>query len=125
MARRGSRSSIGFPKSSELDSSHQQRYNASEVATTVARDGFNVAGYMDRNKIMNQLHEEHIQRRMEDRLKHEPGYAAMMHGHAPSKGARIDASIALEEAEFLAKKKKDAENLARKKMQRLGAHSGR
>lgn len=49
----------------------------------------------------------------------------MMHGHAPSKGARIDASIALEEAELLAKMKKDSENLARKKMQRLGDHSGR
>ncbi|KAL6405509.1 hypothetical protein AUP68_11266 [Ilyonectria robusta] len=45
MAHRGSQSSIGFPKSNELESSHQNRYNSSEVANAVAKDGFNAAGY--------------------------------------------------------------------------------
>ncbi|KAH7124957.1 hypothetical protein B0J13DRAFT_565932 [Dactylonectria estremocensis] len=116
MAHRGSQSSIGFPKSNALYSSHQKRYSSSEVANAVAKDGFNAAGYMNRSKIMNELHEEHIQRKIEDRFMHEPGYAAMMHGHEPSKGARIDAVIAREEAELLARKKKETSHLPGKKM---------
>ncbi|KAH6973286.1 hypothetical protein EDB80DRAFT_833600 [Ilyonectria destructans] len=116
MAHRGSQSSIGFPKSNELKSSHKKRYNSSEVANAVAKDGFSAAGYMNRSKIMNELHEEHIQREIEDRFMHEPGYAAMMHGHEPSKGARIDASIAREEAELLARKTKETSHLPGKKM---------
>ncbi|KAI5459490.1 hypothetical protein BGZ63DRAFT_391135 [Mariannaea sp. PMI_226] len=115
LANRGNQSSVGFPKSNELDSTYQKRYYSSEVANAVAKDGFNAAGYMDRDKIMNELHEEHVQK-IKDRFKPEPGCAAMMHSHEPSKGARFDASIAREEAELSARKTKERSHPPGKKM---------
>lgn len=42
---------------------------------------------------------------------------ATMHGHKPSKGAQIDAEIAKEEAEMLAKKKEKTDSMTGKKLE--------
>merc|ERR1711988_491999 len=83
----------------------QRNYNPSEVRAAERTSGINVEGYMDKNKIMNKLQDEEDQKRTQDRMQHEPGFAATMHGNEPSKGAKIDAELAEEEAEMLAKKK--------------------
>jgi hypothetical protein len=39
-------------------------------------------------------------------MKHESGYAAMIHGHEPSKGAKVDAELARDDADMIKQKEK-------------------
>ncbi|ROT42018.1 hypothetical protein SODALDRAFT_326182 [Sodiomyces alkalinus F11] len=95
----------------------QENYSISEVEREGRPHGINTMGQMDRNKIMNELRAEDTQRQIDDRYKHEPGYAAIMHGNEPSKGAKIDASIAQEEAEIVEKKNQKTDSIPGKKME--------
>jgi hypothetical protein len=70
---------------------------------------------------------------MDDRMKHEPGFAvsfiyfngmcisdfiaaqATMHGNKPSRGAEIDAELAQEDAEQMAKKREKTDSMPGKK----------
>ncbi|KAI1338524.1 hypothetical protein F5Y15DRAFT_386118 [Xylariaceae sp. FL0016] len=69
----------------------------------------------DQNRAMNEMREQDIQREIEERKKSDPTYAAMMHGNAPSKGARMDAEIQAEEVEMLRKKQAKTDSLPGKK----------
>ncbi|KAM5372971.1 hypothetical protein ACJZ2D_007182 [Fusarium nematophilum] len=113
MAHQGRRSSVGYR--STYETGDQQRYSTSEVAEIGHMHGINTAGYMDKNKIVNQLYDEDIQSRINDRIKNDPGFSATLHGNKPSKGAKIDASIAAEEAELLQKMKKRRESMSGRK----------
>ncbi|VUC31540.1 unnamed protein product [Clonostachys rosea] len=95
-------SSVGDRRS--FGSDGKEKYSTEEVASVTAHTGINVKGYQNPMDVMNDLHEEQDQKRMEDRFMREPAYAATMHGNKPSKGAKIDAEIAREEAEMMEKK---------------------
>ncbi|KAI1855611.1 hypothetical protein JX265_006014 [Neoarthrinium moseri] len=83
----------------------------------------NFDGYMKKGKLeaMNQMREEDIQDQVQERLKRDPTYPAMLHGNEPSRGAKIDAEIQAEEEEFLKKKKQQTDSMPGKKL----GHHGR
>ncbi|KAF4978627.1 hypothetical protein FZEAL_5030 [Fusarium zealandicum] len=139
MSHQGSRSNVGDSRTYEGGDQHT--YSRSEVSEFGRTHRVNMAGYPDqgtddKEKIMNKLRGEdvriqyrlqtkspqiltdhvlQIQDQINNRMKHEPGYIATMHGHAPSKGAMIDAEIAKEEAEMLHKLKAHTESMPGKK----------
>ncbi|KAI0020237.1 hypothetical protein F4780DRAFT_779792 [Xylariomycetidae sp. FL0641] len=84
----------------------QTNYSQKDIQAEQKHHTINAEGYMpkDRNKAMNQMLDEDTQAQVKDRAKHEPGYAAQMHGNEPSRGAKMDAEIAADEAEMLRKK---------------------
>ncbi|KAI8652650.1 hypothetical protein NCS57_01329600 [Fusarium keratoplasticum] len=97
-------SNVGYPQS--YDSGDQQHYSAAAVHKEGNLHQINTDGYLDKNKIMNELAEKDIQEHVKERMKNEPGFAAMRNGNKPSRGAMVDAEIAKEEAEMLAAKRK-------------------
>ncbi|KAF4997493.1 hypothetical protein FGRMN_3857 [Fusarium graminum] len=70
---------------------------------------------LNKESAMNKLQARDTQAQVDDRMKHEPGYAATMHGNQPSRGAQVDMDIAREEAEQVAKKREKTDSLAGKK----------
>ncbi|KAL2760977.1 hypothetical protein ACRALDRAFT_1059305 [Sodiomyces alcalophilus JCM 7366] len=109
-----SQSNVGLR--STYETGDQQNYSISEVQREGREHGVNTMA-QNHNKIVDELRERDIQRQIDERYKHEPGYAARMHGNEPSKGAKIDASIAREEAELLEKKKHKTDSVPGKKME--------
>ncbi|KAJ3528116.1 hypothetical protein NM208_g10361 [Fusarium decemcellulare] len=107
------RSNVGYPSSYEDGDQHH--YSTADVSRAGHTHGINTAGYMNKDKIVNQLHEDDIQEQIKDRVKHDPGFAATMHGNKPSRGAMVDASIAKEEADLLAKKKSKTDGMTGKR----------
>ncbi|KAI0482883.1 hypothetical protein GGR56DRAFT_212949 [Xylariaceae sp. FL0804] len=102
---------------STYEGQDQVNYSRSALHEENKHHTINAEGYMpkDRNRVMNQMRDEDIQRQIDDRRKHDPTYAATMHGHAPSKGAKMDADIQAEEAEILRKKQEKTDSLPGKK----------
>ncbi|KAJ9150416.1 hypothetical protein NKR23_g3680 [Pleurostoma richardsiae] len=113
MSHQAGYSNVGSTKVYESDD--QRKYGPSEIAATGAKHGVNTAGYKDQTGIMNELYSGDIGGRIKDRYKHEPGYAATMHGNKPSRGADVDARIQQEEEEMLEKKNAKIDSLPGKK----------
>ncbi|KAF4959123.1 hypothetical protein FSARC_10836 [Fusarium sarcochroum] len=109
------RSKVGYPSSYE--GGDQRHFSREAVHEEGRLHGVNTDGYRNKEGIMNQLREGDTNRRIEERMKHEPGFAATMHGNKPSRGAEIDAEIARDEAEQLAKKKEKTDSLPGKKLE--------
>ncbi|KAK6697052.1 hypothetical protein SNK05_013599 [Fusarium graminearum] len=95
------RSNFGYPSSYE--GGDQRHYSREAIHEEGRMHGVNTEGYREGHK------------KIEDRMKHEPGFAATMHGNKPSRGAEVDAEIAREEAEQLAKKKSKTSSMPGKK----------
>ncbi|OTA64799.1 hypothetical protein K449DRAFT_421341 [Hypoxylon sp. EC38] len=95
----------------------QVNYPRSFVAEEKKHHMINAEGYLpkDRNKAVNQMREEDIKEEIAERYKRDPTYPAIVHGHEPSKGAKIDAEILREEEELLKKKKEKTDSLPGKK----------
>ncbi|WZH50314.1 uncharacterized protein QYS62_011558 [Fusarium acuminatum] len=110
------RSNIGY--SSSYEGGDQRHYSREAIHEEGRLHGVNTEGYLNKEKIMNELQEGDTKTRIEDRMKHEPGFAATMHGNKPSRGAEVDAEIAREEAEQLAKKKSKTDSMPGKKLER-------
>ncbi|GKU08510.1 hypothetical protein FLAG1_11266 [Fusarium langsethiae] len=85
-------------------SGDQHRYSKEAVRQEGRDHGVNTEGYLIKTK-----------REMDDRMKHEPGFAAVMHGNKPSRGAKIDAELAREDAEQMAKKREKMDSMPGKK----------
>ncbi|KAF4448758.1 hypothetical protein F53441_7865 [Fusarium austroafricanum] len=109
------RSKVGYPSSYE--GGDQRHYSRDELHEEGRMHGVNIEGYLNKESIMNELQESDNKRQIEDRMKHEPGFAATMHGNKPSRGAQVDAEIAREEAEQLAKKADKTDSMPGKKLE--------
>ncbi|KAF4338939.1 hypothetical protein FBEOM_7115 [Fusarium beomiforme] len=109
-------SSVGYPNIYEDgDQRNYSKKEAHEERRT--HPGVNVEGYFNKQAIINELRESEIKRSIEDRIKHEPGFAATFHGNKPSRGAQVDAELAREEAELIEKKKSKTDSLPGKKLE--------
>ncbi|KAI1488788.1 hypothetical protein F5X96DRAFT_643579 [Biscogniauxia mediterranea] len=95
----------------------QQNYGRDDVSQEQKHHFVNARGYMPRekNKVMNDMLEEDIQKKVDERYKTDPTFAATMHGNQPSKGAMVDAQIQAEEAKLLKKKQEKTDSLPGKK----------
>ncbi|KAF9771058.1 hypothetical protein IL306_011313 [Fusarium sp. DS 682] len=111
-----SQSNVGYPNIYE--DGDQRHYSKKELHEEGRmHPDVNVEGYLHKEGIMNELREARIQRTVEDRIKHEPGFAATFHGNKPSRGAEVDAELAREEAEMIEKKKRKTDSLPGKKLE--------
>ncbi|KAF4960114.1 hypothetical protein FGADI_1132 [Fusarium gaditjirri] len=111
-----SQSNVGYPSLYEDgDQRHYSREEVREEGRTYPN--VNTEGYLHKEGIMNELREADTSRIIADRMKHEPGFAATMHGNKPSRGAEIDAELAREDAEQLEKKKGKTDSMPGKKME--------
>ncbi|KAF5636044.1 hypothetical protein F52700_5358 [Fusarium sp. NRRL 52700] len=77
----------------------------------------NTEGYLHKEGIMNELQEVDTNRIVAERMKHEPGFAATMHGNKPSRGTEIDAELAREDAEQIEMKNGKTDSMPGKKME--------
>ncbi|KAF5567862.1 hypothetical protein FNAPI_436 [Fusarium napiforme] len=110
-----SQSNVGYP--SLYEDGDQRDYSKEEVReANRTHPNVNIEGYLNKQGIMNELQEADTNRIVSDRMKHEPGFAATMHGNKPSRGAEIDAELAREDAELLEKKKGKTDSMPGKKM---------
>ncbi|KAK4097998.1 hypothetical protein N658DRAFT_455944, partial [Parathielavia hyrcaniae] len=99
-----SNSNVGFP--SLYESQNQKHYKQSEVEELRKHTGENLKGFLPKSQEaeVNRLLSADIQKRQADHVKHDPTFAAELHGNKPYKGAAIDKEIQQEEAEQLQKK---------------------
>ncbi|KAJ4127926.1 hypothetical protein NW768_008209 [Fusarium equiseti] len=108
-------SNVGYPSSYE--GGDQRHYSREAVREEGRTHGVNTEGYLNKDSIMNELQASDTQRDIDDKMKHQPGFAATMHGNQPSKGAQIDAELAQEDAEMMAKKREKTDSMPGKKME--------
>ncbi|KAL3587668.1 hypothetical protein FPOAC2_13566 [Fusarium poae] len=106
-------SNVGYP--SAYEDGDQHHYSKKAVRQEGRDHGVNTEGYLNKDSIMNELQAKDTKREMDDRMKHEPGFAAVMHGNKPSRGAEIDAELAREDAEQMAKKREKTDSMPGKK----------
>ncbi|KAI0147922.1 hypothetical protein F4776DRAFT_288683 [Hypoxylon sp. NC0597] len=95
----------------------QVNYPRSVLTEEEKHHMINAEGYRrkDLNKAVNKMREEDIKEEIAERYKRDPTYPATLHGHEPSKGAKIDAEILREEEEQLKKKKEKTDSMPGKK----------
>ncbi|KAI9163529.1 hypothetical protein HJFPF1_05146 [Paramyrothecium foliicola] len=115
MASQSGLSNVGDRRAYEAED--QQNYNTADVNEAGRVHGVNITGYQDKNGIMDKLQSQDNNAQVKDRLKHEPGYAATMHGNKPSRGAEIDAELARDDEEMLAKKANKTDSMPGKKLE--------
>ncbi|KAF5018601.1 hypothetical protein F66182_9393 [Fusarium sp. NRRL 66182] len=76
-------SNVGYP--STYEGRDQQHYSRESVREEGRTHRINTDGYLNKDSIMNELQERDNNDGIQDRLKHEPGFAATMHGNTPSR----------------------------------------
>ncbi|KAM0351140.1 hypothetical protein ACHAPU_002924 [Fusarium lateritium] len=109
------RSNVGNPSIYEDGDQHHYSKEAVNEEHRSHPD-VNIDGYINKDSAMSKLQARDTQAQVDDKMKHEPGYAATMHGNQPSRGAQVDMEIARDEAEQLAKKKDKTDSLPGKKL---------
>ena len=102
----------------------QQHYTSADISEAGRTHGVNTSGYQDSTSIMDKLQAQDTREQISDRMKHEPGFAAKMHGNKPSRGAEIDAELAADDAAALARKAGRTDGLPGKKLGHGAAKSG-
>ncbi|KAL2259274.1 hypothetical protein VTK26DRAFT_7108 [Humicola hyalothermophila] len=100
-------SNVGF--GSLYQSQNQRNVPDTEIDELSRTSGKNVRGFLpkDQQAKVNKLQTEQIQREHAERMRAEPGFAAMYHGNKPNKGAMIDKELMEEDEAMLRKKHED------------------
>jgi hypothetical protein len=66
-------SNVGYP--SAYEDGDQHHYSKKAVRQEGRDHGVNTEGYLNKDSIMNELQAKDTKREMDDRMKHEPGFA--------------------------------------------------